>query len=141
PAADGARPPALRAAAGAAHRADARRSRVPPDRGRERRVPPPARRGAGRRAQGGRRAAQPGPHQRGGPAPRAGGAGPRGASARSLTNLMSAPTPITFKTTHRIRFSDLDPYNHLTTARYAAYYVDHRMEGLRDRIGWDLKTL
>jgi acyl-CoA thioester hydrolase len=50
-------------------------------------------------------------------------------------------TPIVFKTTHRIRFSDLDPYNHMTTGKYATYYVDHRMQGLRDRIGWDLKTL
>ena len=51
------------------------------------------------------------------------------------------PTPITFRTTHRIKFSDLDPFNHMTTAKYATYYVDHRMEGLRDRIGWDMKTI
>ena len=51
------------------------------------------------------------------------------------------PTPISFRTTHGIKFSDLDPFNHMTTGRYATYYVDHRMEGLRDRIGWDLKTL
>lgn len=50
-------------------------------------------------------------------------------------------TPIVFKTTHRIRFSDLDLYNHVSTAKYAAYYVDHRMQGLRDYIGWDIKTL
>ena len=50
-------------------------------------------------------------------------------------------TPIVFKTTHRIRFSDLDPFNHMTTGKYATYYVDHRMQGLRERIGWDLKTL
>jgi acyl-CoA thioester hydrolase len=50
-------------------------------------------------------------------------------------------TPIVFRTTHRIRFSDLDPYNHMGTARYAAYFVDHRMEGLRERLGWDLETL
>jgi acyl-CoA thioester hydrolase len=52
-----------------------------------------------------------------------------------------ATAPIVFKTTHAIRFSDLDPYNHMTTGKYATYYVDHRMQGLRDRIGWDLKTL
>jgi acyl-CoA thioester hydrolase len=51
------------------------------------------------------------------------------------------PTPIVFKTTHGIRFSDLDPYNHMTTGKYATYYVDHRMQGLRDRIGWDLKAM
>lgn len=50
-------------------------------------------------------------------------------------------TPIVFKSTHRIRFSDLDPYNHVSTAKYATYYVDHRMQGLRDRIGWDSKAL
>jgi acyl-CoA thioester hydrolase len=50
-------------------------------------------------------------------------------------------TPIIFKSTHRIQFSDLDPYNHMGTGKYATYFVDHRMEGLRDRIGWDLKAL
>jgi acyl-CoA thioester hydrolase len=50
-------------------------------------------------------------------------------------------TPIVFKSTHRIRFSELDPYNHVSTGRYATYFVDHRMQGLRDHIGWDLKTL
>ena len=49
--------------------------------------------------------------------------------------------PIVFKTTHRIKFSELDPYNHVGTGRYATYYVDHRMEGLRERLGWDLKAL
>ena len=50
-------------------------------------------------------------------------------------------TPIVFRSTHRIKFSELDPYNHMRTAAYPAYYVDHRMEGLRDYIGWDLKTI
>ena len=50
-------------------------------------------------------------------------------------------TPIVFKTTHGINFSDLDPFNHMTTGKYATYYVDHRMQGLRERLGWDLKTL
>jgi acyl-CoA thioester hydrolase len=48
---------------------------------------------------------------------------------------------IVYKTTHRIKFSDLDPYDHVGTAKYATYYVDHRMEGLREHLGWDLKTL
>lgn len=52
-----------------------------------------------------------------------------------------AQTPVIFRSTHRIKFSDLDPYNHLRTAVYPGYYVDHRMDGLRDRIGWDLKVL
>ena len=49
--------------------------------------------------------------------------------------------PIVFKSTHRIQFSDLDPYNHVGTGKYATYYVDHRMQGLRDYLGWDLKSL
>jgi acyl-CoA thioester hydrolase len=49
--------------------------------------------------------------------------------------------PIVFRTTQRIKFSDLDPYNHMTTGKYAIYYIDHRMEGLREHIGWDLKRL
>lgn len=50
-------------------------------------------------------------------------------------------SPIVYETTHRIKFSDLDPYNHMRTAVYSTYYVDHRMEGLRQYAGWDLKTL
>jgi acyl-CoA thioester hydrolase len=51
------------------------------------------------------------------------------------------PKPVVYRTTHRIRFSDLDPYGHMSTGRYAIYYTDHRMEGLREHAGWDLKTL
>jgi acyl-CoA thioester hydrolase len=29
----------------------------------------------------------------------------------------------------------------MRTAAYSAYYVDHRMNGLRENVGWDLKTL
>ena len=50
-------------------------------------------------------------------------------------------TPVVYKSTHRINFSDLDPYNHMRTAVYSAYYVDHRMDCLRENVGWDLKTL
>lgn len=50
-------------------------------------------------------------------------------------------TPIVFTTTHRIRFSELDPYDHVSTGNYAIYFVDHRMQGLRDHMGWDLATL
>jgi acyl-CoA thioester hydrolase len=49
--------------------------------------------------------------------------------------------PIVYKSMHRIRFSELDPYNHVSTGIYATYYVDHRMEGLRTYVGWDLTTL
>ena len=50
-------------------------------------------------------------------------------------------TPIVYKSIHRINFSDLDPYNHMRTALYSAYYVDHRMSGLRENLGWNLKAL
>ena len=49
--------------------------------------------------------------------------------------------PIVYRSTHRIRFSELDPYNHVSTGNYATYYVDHRMEGLRNHLGWDLNAL
>jgi acyl-CoA thioester hydrolase len=49
--------------------------------------------------------------------------------------------PIVYTSTHRVKFSELDPYDHVSTGRYATYYVDHRMESLRDDIGWDLRTL
>jgi len=49
--------------------------------------------------------------------------------------------PMVFRSTHRIRFSDLDPYKHMSTGNFAICYVDHRMQGLRDRIGWDLAAL
>ena len=51
------------------------------------------------------------------------------------------PTPIVFKTTHRIRFSELDPYDHVSTGNYAIYFVDHRMQGLRDHLGWDMAAM
>lgn len=50
-------------------------------------------------------------------------------------------TPVLYKSAHRVKFSELDPYNHLRTAVYASYFVDHRMNGLREYAGWDLKTL
>lgn len=49
--------------------------------------------------------------------------------------------PAVYTSTHRIRFSDLDPYRHMRTAMYSAYYVDHRMEALRVQAGWDMETL
>jgi acyl-CoA thioester hydrolase len=52
-----------------------------------------------------------------------------------------ARVPVVYTTTHRIKFSELDPYDHVNTGTYATYYVDHRMEGLREYLGWDLRTL
>ena len=50
-------------------------------------------------------------------------------------------TAVVFRTTQRIKFAELDPYNHLHTAHYASCFIDHRMEGLRDRIGWDQRAI
>lgn len=49
--------------------------------------------------------------------------------------------PVVFTSKLRVTFSDLDPYNHVGTAVYSRYFVDHRMNGLREYIGWDLKAL
>lgn len=65
---------------------------------------------------------------------------PCGPAAGPAGSRMSK-TPIVYRSTHRIRFSELDPYDHVSTGKYATYYVDHRMDGLRDYAGWDLKTL
>jgi acyl-CoA thioester hydrolase len=50
-------------------------------------------------------------------------------------------SPVVFTSKQRVTFSDLDPYNHVGTAVYARYFVDHRMNCLRDYVGWDLKAL
>jgi acyl-CoA thioester hydrolase len=50
-------------------------------------------------------------------------------------------SPVVFTSKLRVTFSDLDPYNHVGTAVYSRYFVDHRMNGLRDYVGWDLKAL
>ncbi len=50
-------------------------------------------------------------------------------------------TPAIHRTTHRIRFSDLDPYGHMRTAAYAAYFIDHRMDAIRELAGWDIASL
>src|SRR5262245_32343173 len=49
--------------------------------------------------------------------------------------------PIVYATTRAVQFSELDPYDHVSTGKYATYFVDHRMEGLRKYVGWDSKTL
>jgi hypothetical protein len=51
------------------------------------------------------------------------------------------------KVTHRFQEHPPDPvlrprsYNHVSTGNYAIYFVDHRVQGLRDYIGWDLTAL
>ena len=54
---------------------------------------------------------------------------------------MSPKIPAVYTSTQRVKFSDLDPYRHMRTAQYAAYFVDHRLAALREQAGWDLATL
>lgn len=49
--------------------------------------------------------------------------------------------PIQFETHHRVQFSQMDPYAHMNTVHYGSYFLEHRMTGLREHLGWDLKTL
>jgi acyl-CoA thioester hydrolase len=49
--------------------------------------------------------------------------------------------PVEFKTSHRVKFSQLDPYQHMNSEHYSSYFLDHRMIGLRENLGWDLKTM
>lgn len=51
------------------------------------------------------------------------------------------PTPIRYETRHQVKFSDLDPFAHMSTGKYATYFVDHRMISLARDIGWSLKNL
>lgn len=48
--------------------------------------------------------------------------------------------PVRFQTTHRARFSEIDPYGHLNTVHYLEYFLDHRFTGLRG-LGMDLRSL
>lgn len=48
--------------------------------------------------------------------------------------------PVVYATTHRIAFSELDPFQHVSTGNYARYFTDHRMEALAKHAGWDLTT-
>ena len=50
-------------------------------------------------------------------------------------------SPVVFESRLRVAFSDLDPFQHVGTAVYTRWFVDHRTHGLRDYLGWDLKTL
>lgn len=49
--------------------------------------------------------------------------------------------PIIYETTHRVAFSELDPFQHLSTGNYARYFTDHRMESLAKNVGWTLANL
>lgn len=48
---------------------------------------------------------------------------------------------ITFRTSGRVRFSEVDPYGHVNTEAYVGYFVEHRLEGMRETLGLNLDML
>ena len=49
--------------------------------------------------------------------------------------------PLIFKSTHRAKFSEIDPHGRMNNEHYLSYFMDHRFTGLRESLGWDLKTI
>ena len=54
---------------------------------------------------------------------------------------MHTKTPIQFKTQHRSKFFEIDPYGHMNTTHYINYFLEHRFTGMREFIGYDLATI
>lgn len=48
---------------------------------------------------------------------------------------------IQFTSRHTPRFSEIDPYGHMNSQHYVAYFLEHRFIGMRERLSWDLKTI
>ena len=48
---------------------------------------------------------------------------------------------IEFVTRTRGKFAHLDPYGIMHNEYYQGYFMDHRMNGLRENLGWDLAGL
>jgi acyl-CoA thioesterase FadM len=55
--------------------------------------------------------------------------------------MIMSKKPITFRTTRRATFDDLDPYGHMNTSRYVAAFLEHRFDGLREVLGLGLAAL
>jgi acyl-CoA thioester hydrolase len=49
--------------------------------------------------------------------------------------------PVKFKTNHRAKFSQIDPYGMVHNQYFLEYFMDHRMTGMREVCGWDLASL
>jgi acyl-CoA thioesterase FadM len=49
--------------------------------------------------------------------------------------------PATSITTHRAPFHCIDPFGHLSTVHYLAFFVEHRFAALREGAGLDLPAL
>ena len=54
---------------------------------------------------------------------------------------MSTKTPVQFKTQHRSKFFEIDPYGHMNTNYYITYFLEHRFTGMREFIRYDLAAL
>jgi acyl-CoA thioesterase FadM len=52
-----------------------------------------------------------------------------------------APLPKTPASTHRIRFQDCDPFNHLNNGRYTDYFLNAREDHLLERYGLDIYAI
>ncbi len=49
--------------------------------------------------------------------------------------------PVKFVTIGRASFAEIDPYGHVNTQHYLGHFINHRFTGMREVIGWDLRSL
>lgn len=55
--------------------------------------------------------------------------------------MFSFSDPIVFKSSHRPRFFEIDPYGHMSIVHYLAYFTEHRFRGLAEFCGLDMKKV
>ena len=48
--------------------------------------------------------------------------------------------PIIFETKYNPTFADLDPFGHMNNEVYVSYFMRHRFDGLRERLGLDMSA-
>ncbi|MBM4253178.1 MAG: acyl-CoA thioesterase [Deltaproteobacteria bacterium] len=49
--------------------------------------------------------------------------------------------PIVFRSQHKPRFFEIDPYGHLSMVHYAAYFIEHRFQGMAQHCGLNAQAL
>ncbi|MEN9835822.1 MAG: hypothetical protein RL011_2015 [Pseudomonadota bacterium] len=49
--------------------------------------------------------------------------------------------PVVFRSQHKPRFFEIDPYGHLSMVHYAAYFVEHRFQGMAQHCGLNAEAL
>jgi YbgC/YbaW family acyl-CoA thioester hydrolase len=54
---------------------------------------------------------------------------------------MQLQNPIVFRSNHKPRFFEIDPYGHLSIVHYLAYFTEHRFRGLAEFCGLDVKQI